>query len=70
MNNINQTPKICIDSESPIKLLLGGQIRGATDTPNPPTFLLGGGEGGMTDGHFSDHQRVKYLWDLIDPKYH
>ena len=49
------------DSEPPIKLLLGGLIRGAPTPPNPP---YGGAEVfflGLLLLDHSDHPRVKYI---------
>ena len=35
-------PQIFTDSEPPIKLLIGGLIRGAPDPPLPPKYFFGG----------------------------
>ena len=45
--NIPWTPNIFTESESPIKLLLVGLIRGATHPPNPP---MDGWMDGWMDG--------------------
>ena len=70
MHNTPRTPKIFTDSEPPIKLLLGGLIRGAPTPPNTPSggaevFLLG-----LLLMDHSDHPIVKYLWGPLDHKYH
>ena len=69
--NIPRTPNFFFtDSEPPIKLLLGGLIRGAPDPPNPP---YGGAKisfGGLLLMDYSDHQRVKYFCEALGFKYH
>ena len=65
MANIPRTPNIFTDSGPPIKLLVGGQIRGAPDPLNPP---YGGAKvffvGSLLMDH-SDSHRVKYFWGAL-----
>ena len=59
--NIPQTPNIFTYSRPPIKLLLGGLIRGAPDPPNPPYGWAEIYFGGLILMDHSDHHRVKYI---------
>ena len=69
--NIPQTPNIFTDSGPPIKLLLGGLIRGAPNPPNPP---YGGGAkiyfGGSLLMDHSEQHGVKYFCEALGFKYH
>ena len=59
--NLPWTPYISTDSESPIKCILWGLIRGAPDSLNTPFMGAEVFSLGLRLMEHSDHQRVKQI---------